>query len=191
MARAKTIPIRKLFCKLFPGARLRELAHESGAVVRERKVDIVDLFWTVVLGFGVGQTRTLAGLRRAYERATRQSLEESSFYGRFTSGFVRLLQGALGLALSAAVQESRALKGPLSAFRDLIITDATVIKVKDLLATSFPACRTNHTKAALKVHTVISVHGAGRQSVKVTSERRHDGAVFRCWPLGVRAVAAL
>lgn len=51
-------------------SRLRALARERGAVVRQRKVDIVALFWTVVLGFGEGRHRSLAGLRRAYQRAT-------------------------------------------------------------------------------------------------------------------------
>ena len=66
-------------CKMFPAPRLRALARARGAVVRVRKVDIVALFWTVVLGFGVGEERSLAGLRRAYQRTTGQRLEESSF----------------------------------------------------------------------------------------------------------------
>jgi IS4 transposase len=48
-----------------------------------------------------------------------------------------------------------------------------------MLAKSFPATRTNHTKAALKTHVVMSVRGAGPQSIRVTSERAHDGPVFR------------
>jgi IS4 transposase len=47
----------------------------------------------------------------------------------------------------------------------------------DLLARAFPACRTN--LAALKAHVILSVTGAGPSSVKVTSERVHDGPVLR------------
>ena len=73
----------------------------------------------------------------------------------------------------------RALEGPLAAFRDLVITDSTVVRLRDLLEGAFPACRTNHTKAALKAHAVLNVNGSGDNSLKVTSQRRHDGPVFR------------
>jgi putative transposase len=61
----------------------------------------------------------------------------------------------------------------------VILTDSTVIRLHDFLAKRFPACRTNHTKAALKAHAIMSVRGVGGQSVKVTAEREHDGPVFR------------
>jgi len=182
MARCKTIPLRETLCKMFPSARLRELARESGAVQRERKVDVVALFWTLVLGFGVGEKRTLAGLRRAYQRATGQELEESSFYNRFTGGLVGMLKGACEEGLANMAGTARSLTGPLSAFRDLILTDATVMRLKDLLADAFPACRTNHTRAALKLHAVMSVTGAGRRSVKLTAERRHENRVLTAGP---------
>jgi IS4 transposase len=64
----------------------------------------------------------------------------------------------------------------------VILTDATVVRLHELLADVYPACRTNHTKAALKAHAVMSVRGAGRQSIKITSERVHDGPVFKVGP---------
>ena len=76
MARAKSIPIREALRKLFPTAFLVALARTSGAVKRLRQVDPAALFWTVVLGFGVGRERTLASLRRAYEKSTGQRIEE-------------------------------------------------------------------------------------------------------------------
>jgi len=48
-----------------------------------------------------------------------------------------------------------------------------------LLERAFPACRTNHTKAALKAHVILSVTGRGPASLRVTSERVHDGPVLR------------
>jgi IS4 transposase len=58
------------------------------------------------------------------------------------------------------------------------LTDATVIRVHELLAKDFPGCRTNHTKAAVKLHTIISVSGASRNSVRMTSERRHENRLL-------------
>jgi len=178
MAREKTIALREALCKLFPARELRTLARASGAVVRQRKVDIVALFWTLVLGFGVGESRTLSGLRRAYERASGQRIEESSFYDRLNAGLVVMLKAALEHAFSALAEVPRALQGPLAGFRDLLLTDATVIRVHDLLAKDFPACRTNHTKAAVKLHTIMSVTGASRHRVRLTSERRHENRVL-------------
>ena len=37
---------------------------------RQRKIDPVSFFWTLVLGFGTGIERMIADLRRAYELAT-------------------------------------------------------------------------------------------------------------------------
>jgi putative transposase len=182
MARPKRVAIRRTLRKLFPAWQLRDWAREQGAVERLRKVDPAALFWSVVLGFGGGRKRTLAGLRRAYEKATRQRIEESSFYGHFNAGFVRLLRSAMERALQEAVGIGRKLTGPLAAFRDLVLTDGTVVRLHDLLAKTYPGCRTNHSKAALKLHAVLSVTGAGDQSVKVTDGRRHDGPVFTVGP---------
>ena len=182
MARPRRVAIRDALRKLFPAERLRDWAREHGASERMRKVDPADLFWTVVLGFGGGRKRTLAGLRRSYEKATRQTIEESSFYQRFNRGFVKLLRAAVERALQEAMGVGRALEGPLSAFRDVVITDGTVIRLHELLAKVYPGSRTNHSKAALKMHAVISVVGAGNQSVKVTSGKRHDGPVFTVGP---------
>jgi putative transposase len=180
MAPSKTtVPIRKTIRKLFPTTHIECLARETGAVVRQRKVKIADFFWTLVLGFGVGRKRTIAGLRRQYEKTSGQSIEESSFYDRFTPGLVKMLKQCVAHALEQSLGVGRALDGHLETFRDVIMTDSTVIRLHDLLEGVFPACRTNHTKAALKAHAVISVTGAGRQSIKITSERRHDGPVFQ------------
>lgn len=179
MARKSTFSPRAVLRKLFPTARLKKIAHESGAVVRNRKVKIEALFWTVVLGFGIGRERTIAGLRRAYEKTTGQRIEESSFYNRFTPGLVKMLKQATAEAFVQSLGIGRALKGHLAVFRDVVLTDSTVVRLHDFLQKVYPACRTNHTLAALKAHAIMSVTGAGKQSVKITSERCHDGPVFR------------
>jgi IS4 transposase len=179
MAREQAVPIREALRKLFPTAFLVALARSSGAVKRLRQVDPGALFWTVVLGFGVGKERTLASLRRAYEKTTGKRIEESSFYDRFNPGFAAMLKSAADHALKSLVGVGRTLRGPLEGFRDVLLTDSTVIRLHDMLARQFPACRTNHTKAALKAHTILSVTGAGKGSVKITGERAHDGPVFK------------
>src|SRR5689334_13624681 len=84
MARRKAIGIRAVLTSLLPTRLLHRMASEAGVGQRRRKVKLSALFWTLVLGFGTGRERTLAGLRRAYERATGTTLVASAFYDRFT-----------------------------------------------------------------------------------------------------------
>jgi IS4 transposase len=182
MAREKSLPIREALRKLFPTVFLNALARSTGAMRRLRQVEPAALFWSVVLGFGVGGERTIAGLRRAYEKSTGQRIEESSFYDRFNAGFAAMLKSTANDALKSLMGVGRPLQGALEGFRDVIMTDSTVIRLHELLAQRFPACRTNHTKAALKAHAILSVTGAGKSSIKVTAERVHDGPVFCVGP---------
>lgn len=179
MARPRSIDLRAKLVKIFPSKELQKLGRQTGAVKRQRKVHIVEFFWTVVLGFGTGRERTIAGLRRSYQKATGTKIEESSFYERFTPGFAKMMR----LAASNAIQflfaaTGHPLRGPLAGFQDLIMTDSTVMRLHNLLEDAFPGARTNHSKAALKMHVVMSVMGAGNNSIKVTSGRRHDSKVF-------------
>jgi len=61
MAKTPTVTLRATLRKLFSPSHLQALARKTGAVIRQRKVNISALFWTLVLGFGVGRTRTIAG----------------------------------------------------------------------------------------------------------------------------------
>jgi putative transposase len=179
VARQKSTPLRQEFNRLIPKKWLQSLAQDTGAVKRQRKVDIYDFFWTLVLGFGGTKERTLAGLRRTFEKVTGIAIEESSFYDRFTHGLAKLMKVVLGAVLAEAGTLDPLPQGTLSAFKDVLMTDSTVIRLHDLLKAKWPACRTNHTQAALKAHVILSVQGCGPSSVRVTSERVHDGPVLR------------
>lgn len=56
-------------CELFPTEFLRQKADETGLIQRDRKVDPVAFFWTLVLGFGIGTARKIADLHRGYVAA--------------------------------------------------------------------------------------------------------------------------
>ena len=179
MANSKHVPVRATLHKLFPAEFLTALAKSTGAMVRQRKIGPVELFWTVVLGFGLGRQRSVAGLRRAFEKSTGTTVEESSFCDRFNAGFAKMLKQAAAHALDHGVGVGRALRGQLAGFRDVVLTDSTVVRLHDLLKEAYPGARTNHSKAALKAHWVMSVSGDGKHSVRVTPGKRHDGPVFQ------------
>jgi len=178
MTRTRSFDIRSPLVKMFSHSYIEELARETRAVVRDRKVCIVSLFWSLVLGFGGGRERTISGLRRMYEASTGQRIEESSFYNRFNYGLVALLRRAVAEAFRFLPGTYRSLEGSLSTFSDLIMTDSTIMKLHDMLAGTFPGVRTNHSPSSLKVHAVLSICGLGTSSVRITSGNRHDGVVF-------------
>jgi len=183
VARRQSIGIRAELTSLISTRRLNFLARLSGLVQRRRKVDPLALFWTIVLGFGAGPQRTLAGLRRAYQRSTGATLVPSAFYDRFTKSLAVFFRYVVEELLERLEETETRFQGVLQSFRDVVVTDSTLVKLHDLLERRYPACRTNHTRAAAKLHLVMSVKGEGPRSVKLTSGRQHDSPVFRvgCW----------
>ena len=182
MARGKSITIRDTLANFLPKKRISSIAVEVGAVIRERKIDIVAFAWTLILGFTAGSERTIAGLRRSYELVNGVKLAPSSFYDRFTPRLVKLLRALVDDVIDSLVPRDMLKDGVFSAFRDVLAIDSTVLRLHALLAKRYAACRTNHTKAAAKLHTIINVLGRGIQKVKITCERVHDGPALTVGP---------
>ena len=82
VAHTKSIGIRRILTNLLPRSELERRARESGMMRRRRKIHPVALKWPSALGFGTGGERTLAGLRRMYQRASGTSMPPSAFYDR-------------------------------------------------------------------------------------------------------------
>jgi IS4 transposase len=129
-----------------------------------------------------GNERSLAALRRCYERVSGERLSSSSFYERFTPALVKFLRRAFEHALAQARAGTPGLQKVVDEFRDILLVDSSVIRLRDFLARVFPACRTNHTQAAAKVHMVMSVEGLSPARIKITPERVHDRRVLRVGP---------
>ena len=133
-------------------------------------------------GFGAGAERSLAGLRRSYERSTGESLVPSSFYDRFTPELARMFRAVLAQLMSKLASSEVHYSGVLESFRDVLAADATVVKLHRLLARRFPGTRTNSSPAAAKLHLVMSARGSGAHKVKVTGERAKDHRAFQMGP---------
>ena len=174
MADRQSTRIRQTLKSLFSDQRLNALARTTGFVKRQRKVKAVPFFWTLVLGFGVGSARNISGLRRAYQRTTGATLVPSSFYDRFNSALVAFLKAAAEHALEEFQLAFQKINQRFDAFKDVLITDSTVIKLHHALSKVFPGCRTNTSPAAAKLHAVMSVKGRGKSTVKLTNGRVHD-----------------
>lgn len=178
MARWKSTPLRTALSRMFPAPLLRRWAEETGTVRRRRRVDPVKLFWVVVLGVSGGE-RSFAELRRSYEKVTGAKISASSFYNRFTPAFTQFLRALLNEGLEKLNRCAEGASAVLGEIQEILCVDSTIVRLHDALASHWPACRTNHTLAAVKLHTVLNVRAKGPQRVKITSERVHDGPVLR------------
>ena len=165
---------------LIPEARVLELAKELGVVERIRKVDIYTFVWSLVLGFQTGTARTLTALLHLYnKRRPGEYIVRSSFHDRLTNELSRLLRALAMECLEVLRRNAGVPGGYLDDFRALLAIDATVLRLRSLLGSSYPACRTNHTKAAAKLHVVMNVIDASVHTVRVTGERVDDRTPWR------------
>ena len=118
------------------------------AVRRWHRVDASAILWSVLLGFGTGRERTLAGLRRIYERVAKKLLVPSWFNERFSTELARMLRAVLQELMTKLAANDVRYGGVLKDFRDALVADATVVKLHACLARRFPATRKNSSPAA-------------------------------------------
>ncbi len=168
--------------RLAPAWEVREAARACGATQRRGLVDSYALLMTVVLGIGIRDGMSLAGLRRAYADFTGIVVARSSFYQRFSLGFMRLVRWLLERLMAEAGRDAPRPPGPLSFFKDVLCDDASIIKLHDDLAENWPGPRTNSAPASAKVHARIRATTGELLKFKVTHGRVADCKAFGVGP---------
>lgn len=174
MARSDGSTLATRLATLLPRPVVEELARERGVVERQRKVDVYALVWALVLGFQSGSERTIETLRGAYQRASEQDIARSAFYDRLTPKLAGLLRILAMRAMERIGETIPSTGGYLAGFRDLLAIDSTVLKLHDWLSKAYAGTRTNSSKAAAKLHMVMSVLDGSPRRVKLTPERTND-----------------
>lgn len=169
--------------RLFPPEYLMETAKETGMVKRIRKINPITLFWVLVLGFGVHLERTLAGLKRRYEKEAAEELSSSSWYDKFTPQLREFLHRCVlhGIEVQAQ-QPGRILKEKLHGFKDLLIQDSSIIRLNDTLAKVWPATRSRTVAAGVKISLVVSSIVDGIHSVHLVPENTSEVKTLRIGP---------
>jgi putative transposase len=176
-------PTVKSLVEMFPEDFLRNTARETGVVKRERKIDVVILFWVTTLGFGVRFLSTIRGLKRKYEEKAKTTLSISSFHDRFTPEMVDFLRKCVLHAIEFQAQQiGRVLDDKLKRFNDLVIQDSTIIRLHESLAKIWPAARTKKIAAGVKVSCVVSAVADSPKSVKIYPERTSEAKILRLGP---------
>ena len=69
-------PTVQAIVEMFPEDFLRNTARETGVVERERKIDVVVLFWVTTLEFGVRFLSAVWGLKRKYEEHAKKRFKD-------------------------------------------------------------------------------------------------------------------
>jgi putative transposase len=176
-------PTVQAIVEMFPEDFLRNTARESGVVERERKIDVVILFWVITLGFGVRFLSTIRGLKRKYEEKAKTTLSISSFYDRFTPEMVDFLRKCVLHAIKFQAQQTgRVLDDKLKRFKDLVIQDSTIIRLHESLAKIWPAARTKKIAAGVKVSCIVSAIADSPKSVRIYPERTSEAKILRLGP---------
>lgn len=182
MAHEESISLRSAIKSLFPDAWIDETARKEGFVRRQRKINAVPLFWTLVLGFEAGAERSVSALRRVFQLAAGVTLAPSAFYDRFNDRLVNLLKAAISKGLEHFAAAASDVHERLKRYEDVMLADSTLFKLHDVLADAFPGVRTNTIKAAAKLSVVLSVCGKGRSTVAVNSARTPEPRTISVGP---------
>lgn len=173
-------PIRLFLASPLHDSIIELCAAKVGVIQRQRKVDIVCLVWTLVLGFGTGSKRSIASLRRTYEAISGHTLARSSFHDRLTPALARLMRLLLEQVLKLQREKLPAVHGEfMRGFDRLLAMDATILRLHDLLSSAYPGCRTNHSPAAAKLHMVMNVVDGSPNRIRLTDERTGDGGPWK------------
>jgi IS4 transposase len=159
--------------RAFPSDELRERARATNLVERERKFDIVALFYTLTFGFAAGSDRSLqAFLERYVEMADCDELSYASFHDWFEPGFVALLREILDDAIENLDTGRTDLNGRLERFRDVLIADATIISLYQDAADVYAA--TGEDQAELKLHLTESLSTGLPTRFRTTDGTTHE-----------------
>lgn len=175
--------IEKAMYQMFPPEWVRQTAKETGLVKRERKVDPVVMLWVLAMSFGVRLQRTLASLKRNYEKQADTSLSDSSWYERFTPELVAFLRECVIRGVEELAQQpKRELQPKLSQFKDILIQDSTIVRLHESLAEKWPAVRTRKVAAGVKVSMLVSAVSDGPKRVSLYGERTNEVKTLRIGP---------
>jgi IS4 transposase len=163
----------EILTSALPDSLIEKVADAYDLVQRERKVDIVVLVWTLILGFPAGAKRTLTSLKRRFEQVANIEISRSAFYDRLTPALASVLRQLVDWMLDVRIEQTaREIDDQFEGFKELLAVDSTVLNLHDLLAPSWEA--TNEGQAAAKMHVIANATTGGPNSVKLTDQRTHD-----------------
>lgn len=177
MARRERTSPEALLHSLINPEEVRTWARKLGFLRRKRKIDVVAFLGSVVLWRCGREGQSIAGMRRDMVLRSGTTVVRSAFFTRLSEPFERLVSWALDHVQQIAASRSPAFRGVLEGFRDVVVVDATVIKVQDRLAWLWKGTR-HSRKAAVKVHTWIRATTGELLRNRITAEVFPEARAF-------------
>lgn len=176
MAPKQAIHLVDVLHASLPRTELLDKARELGVVQRQRKTNVFALLSVVVLTVPVRGCISRASMFRSYLMNTGERLSRSAFYGRFSKPLAALLRDLLEQRMVAARQQRPRTTGVLAGFTDVLIADATSIRLHSALRRLWPG--SNEGTAILKVHAMIRAVSGELVRCTLTKGTSADGPVF-------------
>ncbi len=183
MAKVPSIP--EELNSLYPAQWLRHEARECGALKRRGKIDIVILFWTLVLAPASSVAFTIAGFQRLFHLMAGKMVARSSFLGRFSQDFASFAKSCAQRAMEVHFQAHM----PPEIFRrfsDVLAIDSSLVSLADTLASIYPGPRTKTTPAAAKVNAVYSVLSASAKRIIVAAGTTAETKLLQLGSLDIK-----
>ena len=171
-------PFLSKYHELFDADDLWAAARQSGAVTRERKVDVSALVESSVLAMS-GLPGTQTTIFANYIHLTGQTLAPSAFYERFTVPFANLMADVSRRAIAAVravepeLRDIDELDGLLQHFADVQVADSSCQMLSKLAAHWAPSTSPERP-ASFKVHSVISLKDNLPVEHHISPQRDHD-----------------
>ena len=132
--------IERRLTTLFPSTALKDHAEGLGVVERDSKFQVPAMVWALVFGFATGESRTLAGFRRAYNATADKTLSPGGFYQRLTPLLAAYLRDLVEFALDE-VAVPHTVSDEFDRFRDVMVADATVLRLHRFLRDEYQGLR--------------------------------------------------
>ncbi len=172
--------VEKDLCTVFSPEWLRKAAQETGLIKRERKIDPTIMFWVLAMSFGVRLQRTLASIKRNYEKASNEKISDSSWYERFTPELVEFLKLCVTHSIEhLAKEQNRVLNERIAKFQDVLIQDSTIVRLHKALAKKWPAARSRTVAAGVKVSALVSAIADGPKRIGIYAESTNELKTLR------------
>lgn len=167
-----------LLTQLFPRDAVLDWARSVGAVRRLRDIHPADLVCALVSGAMGDEERSIATIRRMFDRIAGFMPEESSFYTRFNEGLASLMRLLWLRALSFAnrAQRKRLARVLGVKVKDLRVVDATQASLPSWARDEFPS--THKVLGGFKLTATMSLLDELLVSAHLTDARRHDRKAF-------------
>ena len=167
--------IEQRLTNLLPSEALEDHAEAVGVIEREGKLQIPPLVWSFAFGFATGESRTLAAFRRSYNSSADETLSPGGYYQRLTPDLAEYLRDLVEFGLDE-VAVPHTVTDEFERFRDVMISDGTIVRLNELLSDEFHARKED--QAGARLHLVHNVTDQTIDQFSITDEKAHDSTKF-------------